>query len=293
MTIKRVAKSFTDLNTTLKLAVSGPKAPDVVRPTRAARSWASSSRAGCCGRWTPTPTPTAGPTASRRRCWTSTASRPTASSSASGNLYGVSQMGEIVGVYYNKDKVASAAGDVRRVRGAARRPSRTATSRSRSATSTSSRGIHEFQTVQNQYADKQASRDFVFAKRRRVVRHVGERGGREEAPGVGEGGLLHAGLQRHGLRPRLAAVRQGRGAVPDRRHVAHRRPRRQRWATRSGFFLMPGRRRARPGVARRREPAVGASPRSRRTPTSRPPTSTSSPTRRRAGARGDRTTCRR
>ena len=30
MTIKRVAKSFTDLNTTLKLAVSGPKAPVVV-----------------------------------------------------------------------------------------------------------------------------------------------------------------------------------------------------------------------------------------------------------------------
>ena len=30
VTIKRVAKSFTDLNTTLKLAVSGPKAPDVV-----------------------------------------------------------------------------------------------------------------------------------------------------------------------------------------------------------------------------------------------------------------------
>src|SRR5215218_6305499 len=29
VTIKRVAKSFTDLNTTLKLAVSGPKAPDV------------------------------------------------------------------------------------------------------------------------------------------------------------------------------------------------------------------------------------------------------------------------
>src|SRR3954467_2013820 len=30
VTIKRVAKSFTDLNTTLKLAVSGPKAPDIV-----------------------------------------------------------------------------------------------------------------------------------------------------------------------------------------------------------------------------------------------------------------------
>ena len=31
VTIKRVAKSFTDLNTTLKLAVSGDKAPDVVQ----------------------------------------------------------------------------------------------------------------------------------------------------------------------------------------------------------------------------------------------------------------------
>src|SRR3712207_7082474 len=31
VTIKRVAKSFEDLNTTLKLAASGPKAPDVVQ----------------------------------------------------------------------------------------------------------------------------------------------------------------------------------------------------------------------------------------------------------------------
>ncbi|HKH18079.1 MAG TPA: sugar ABC transporter substrate-binding protein, partial [Solirubrobacteraceae bacterium] len=31
VTIKRVAKSFEDLNTTLKLAVSGDKAPDVVQ----------------------------------------------------------------------------------------------------------------------------------------------------------------------------------------------------------------------------------------------------------------------
>ena len=73
-------------------------------------------------------------------------------------------MGEIVGVYYNKDKVSSppatfaefedqleqakADGDVPIPFGNLDR----------------SPGIHEFQTVQNQYADKQAVRDFVFAK---------------------------------------------------------------------------------------------------------------------------------
>jgi raffinose/stachyose/melibiose transport system substrate-binding protein len=82
----------------------------------------------------------------------------------SGSLYGLSQMGEIVGVYYNKEKVdtppatfadfeqsleeAKGDGDVPIAFG----------------NLDPFAGIHEFQTVQNQYADKQAVRDFVFAK---------------------------------------------------------------------------------------------------------------------------------
>ena len=43
--IERTAKSFEDLLKTVKLAVSGPDAPDVRRrPTRAAGSWARWSR---------------------------------------------------------------------------------------------------------------------------------------------------------------------------------------------------------------------------------------------------------
>jgi hypothetical protein len=63
--------------------------------------------------------------------------------------------------------------------------------------------------------------------RGRELHVAGEPGGRGQDPGVGGQGLLHAGLQRHGLRPGVAAVRQGQGPLPDRGHVAHRRPRRQ------------------------------------------------------------------
>ena len=133
--------------------------------------------------------------------------------------------------------------------------------------------------AQNQTADKQAMRDFVFAKRRRDVRHAGEPARRAtKLQEWAKKGYFTQELQRHRLRPGLAAVRQGQGPVPDRRHVGHRRPRRSRWATSVGFMLMParGRRRSRSRSAARA--CRSRSPRSPRTPTSRPPTSTSSPT---------------
>jgi raffinose/stachyose/melibiose transport system substrate-binding protein len=81
-----------------------------------------------------------------------------------GNLYGLSQMGEIVGVFYNKDKVkqfpqtmadfvaqvkqAKAQGDVPIQFGNLDKFG----------------GIHEYETVLSRIADKQAVRDFVFAR---------------------------------------------------------------------------------------------------------------------------------
>ena len=60
-------------------------------------------------------------------------------------------------------------------------------------------GIHEFQTVQNAFADKQATRDFVFAKDGASFDTHREPRGGGEAAGVGRQGLLHAQLQRHRL----------------------------------------------------------------------------------------------
>ena len=227
MTIKRVAKSFNDLNTTLKLAVSGDKAPDVVQANQGRQVMGQLVKGGLLRRSTPTRTPTAGGDR-----WSTTLLDLNRFSDdgkefGTGSLFGVSQMGEIVGVFYNKDKVASPPKTF------AEFEQKLAKAKPDGDVPISFGNLDQFarhprvpdraEPVRRQGGGPRLR----VRQERRVVRHAGERGGRHEAPGVGEEGLLHARLQRHGLRPRLAAVRQGQGAVPDRRHVADRRPRRQ------------------------------------------------------------------
>jgi raffinose/stachyose/melibiose transport system substrate-binding protein len=164
VTIKRVAKSFTDLNTTLKLAVSGPKAPDVVqanqgRPVmgqlvkggllRPMDSYAEAY--GWADRWSKT-------------LLDLNRFSPDGKEFGTGSLFGVSQMGEIVGVYYNKDKVASVPktfAEFEQMLDQAKQDGEVPIS---FGNLDKYGGIHEFQTVQNQYTDKQAVRDFVFAR---------------------------------------------------------------------------------------------------------------------------------
>ena len=57
-----------------------------------------------------------------------------------------------------------------------------------------------------------------------VLEHAGEHEGRGDAGVVGGQGLLQPGLQRTGVRPGLAGLRQGQRGVPDRRHLAAGRP---------------------------------------------------------------------
>ena len=162
--IKRVAKSFTDLQTTLKLAVSSNKAPDIVeanqgRPImgqlvkggllKPLDSYASAY--GWSDRWSKT-------------LLDLNRFSPDGTQFGSGDLYGVSQMGEIVGVFYNRDMVPT--------------PPKTfaefedmlAKAKAKGQTPISFGnldkfgGIHEFQTVQNQFTPKSSVRNFVFAK---------------------------------------------------------------------------------------------------------------------------------
>ena len=73
-------------------------------------------------------------------------------------------MGEIVGVFYNKDKVASIPktfAEFEQMLAKAKQDGEVPIS---FGNLDKFGGIHEFQTVQNQFADKQAIRDFVFAK---------------------------------------------------------------------------------------------------------------------------------
>jgi raffinose/stachyose/melibiose transport system substrate-binding protein len=162
--IKRVAKSFTDLQTTLKLAVSGPKAPDIVeanqgRPVMGAlvkggllRPLDGYAKAyGWPSRWSKTLLDLNRFSADGKQF-------------GSGNLYGVSQMGEIVGLFYDKRKVPSPPrtfGDFQKQVAAAKARGETPIS---FGNLDKYGGIHEFQTVQNRFASKQAIRDFVFAK---------------------------------------------------------------------------------------------------------------------------------
>jgi raffinose/stachyose/melibiose transport system substrate-binding protein len=162
--IKRVAKSFTDLNTTLKLAVSGPKAPDIVEANQGRPVMGQLVKGGLLK-----PLDAYADAYGWKDRWSKTLLDLNRFSSdgkqfGSGDLYGVSQMGEIVGVFYNKDKVAS----VPRSFGEFEQMLARAKSEGEVPISFGNLdkfgGIHEFQTVQNQFAAKQATRDFVFAK---------------------------------------------------------------------------------------------------------------------------------
>jgi raffinose/stachyose/melibiose transport system substrate-binding protein len=164
VTIKRVAKSFEDLQTTLKLAVSGPKAPDVVEANQGRPVMGELVKAGMLR-----------PIADYAKVygWESRYSplllalnrfSSDGKEFGAGELYGLSQMGEIVGVYYNKKKVSQV-------------PTTLAEFEAQLAQAKSQGdvpiqfgnldkwpGIHDFESVLGQFADKQAVRDFVFAK---------------------------------------------------------------------------------------------------------------------------------
>ena len=105
VTIKRTSKSFSDLKTTLKLALSGNNPPDVVEANQGYPDMVTFVKAGMLL-----------PLDSYARAYGWTKRYPSSllalnkvSSDAShfgeGKLYGVSQMGEYVGVYYNKTKL--------------------------------------------------------------------------------------------------------------------------------------------------------------------------------------------
>src|SRR3954466_6222328 len=105
--INRVAKSFTQLNTTLKLAVSAPNAPDIVEANQGRPDMGQLVKGGLLK-----PLDAYADAYGWKDRWAKTLldlNRFSADGKqfGAGNLYGVSQMGEIVGVFYNKDKVSS------------------------------------------------------------------------------------------------------------------------------------------------------------------------------------------
>ncbi|ATL82662.1 sugar ABC transporter substrate-binding protein [Streptomyces malaysiensis subsp. malaysiensis] len=107
ITVKRVSRSFADLKTTLKLALSSANPPDVVQANQGYPDMGAFVKAGLLqpvDRYAKTygwDTSFPSQLLDLNRFTTDGRTWET------GNLYGVSQTGEIVGVYYNKAKLKS------------------------------------------------------------------------------------------------------------------------------------------------------------------------------------------
>jgi raffinose/stachyose/melibiose transport system substrate-binding protein len=162
--IKRVAKSFTDLQTTLKLAVSSNKAPDVVEANQGRPIMGQLVKGGLLK-----PLDAYADAYGWKDRWSQTLldlNRFSADGKqfGAGNLYGVSQQGEIVGVFYNKDKVKTVPSTFAEFEQMLAKSKKAGEVPISFGNLDKFGGIHEFQTVQNAFAGKQATRDFVFAK---------------------------------------------------------------------------------------------------------------------------------
>src|SRR3954447_22649258 len=162
--INRVAKSFTNLKTTLKLAVSSNKAPDVVEANQGRPDMGQMVKGGLLK-----PLDAYADAYGWKDRWSKTLldlNRFSADGKTfgAGNLYGVSQQGEIVGVFYNKDKVDTVPSTFAEFESMLAKAKRAGETPISFGNLDKFGGIHEFQTIQNQFADKQPTRDFVFAK---------------------------------------------------------------------------------------------------------------------------------
>ena len=199
MTIKRVAKSFTDLKTTLKLAVSSNKAPDIVEANQGRPIMGQLVKGGLLK-----PLDAYADAYGWKDRWAKTLldlNRFCADGKTfgAGNLYGVSQQGEIVGVFYNKDKVdtvPSTFAEFEAMLAKAKKAGETPISFGNLDKSARHPRVPD---RPEPVRDKERDARLRVRQGRRELRHVREQGSRDEAPGVGQEGLLHQGLQRHRL----------------------------------------------------------------------------------------------
>jgi raffinose/stachyose/melibiose transport system substrate-binding protein len=164
VTIKRVAKSFTDLNATLKLAVSGDKAPDVVQANQGRPTMGQLVKGGLLRPLDAYADAYGWADRYPQVLLDLNRFSPDAKTFGSGRLFGLSQMGEIVGLFYNRAKVPEPPktfADLEAAVAAAKRKGDVPIS---FGNLDKWPGIHEFQAVQNRYAAPDQVRDFVFAR---------------------------------------------------------------------------------------------------------------------------------
>jgi raffinose/stachyose/melibiose transport system substrate-binding protein len=166
ITINRTAKSFTDLQNTLKLAASGPNPPDVVEANNGYSAMGPLVQANLllplndfadAYGW-------------NDRYSTGIMKMNQFSADGTkfgeGNTYGLPMTGEVVGVYYNKEKLAALGDDVP----GSWEDFQSTVMKAHAAGEVPIQfgnldkwpGIHEFEEVMLQYWDKAAARDWIF-----------------------------------------------------------------------------------------------------------------------------------
>jgi raffinose/stachyose/melibiose transport system substrate-binding protein len=164
VTIKRVARSFEDLNKTLKLAVSGPDAPDVVQANQGRPVMGTLVKGGLLKPLDPYEQAFGwrerySPLLLELNSFSSDGSE-----FGSGNLYGLSQMGEIVGVFYNKSKVSTPPATFQEFEQSLAEAKQEGDIPVQFGNLEKWPGIHEYETMLAQTGEKQQVRDFVFAR---------------------------------------------------------------------------------------------------------------------------------
>ena len=166
VTIKRVNRDFGELKTLLKLAVSGPRAPDVVE---ANQGWPDMGQLVKAGLLLPLDNFAKAYGWDKRvpsnvlavSSWS-----PDGKQFGTGSLYGYTTMGEILGVYYNKTlltrlglSVPTTFGDFEQSLAAAERAGVLPI---QFGNNDAYPGIHELAVIQDQLAPAQTMTDFIF-----------------------------------------------------------------------------------------------------------------------------------
>ena len=164
VTVKRISKSFEDTLKTVKLAVSGDDAADIVPANQGRPIMGELVKAGLLR-----PLNDYAKVYGWEDRYSSTLLDLNKFSSdgkefGSGDLYGLSQMGEIVGVYYNKAKVPNPPTTFDEFEASLQEAKAAGETPIMFGNLEKWPGIHEYESVLGQTADKQAVRDFVFAK---------------------------------------------------------------------------------------------------------------------------------
>jgi len=162
--IDRTKKSFEDLQKTVKLAASGDDAPDIVQANQGRGVMGEMVKAGLLR-----PVTDYAKVYKWEDRYSSTLLDLNKFSSdgsqfGTGDLYGLSQAGEIVGVFYNKDMVPTPPTTLDEFEAALQKAKDAGQTPIMFGNLEKWPGIHEFESVLGQTADKQAIRDFVFAK---------------------------------------------------------------------------------------------------------------------------------